>query len=346
MTSGPSSADGERLHESMVRRLYRRTVAAGQIRVPAVPGMIDEYVTMCDATFAAVGRPFTPEQLAYLRTVLQDQLTLAYSASSRSAVVISYEAQIAGPLNYHVKPEWSTVEAVYEEWLATREPPLFGTEPDARVWTLAMEAGDPGVHPVLDIGAGTGRNALALARRGHPVDAVELTPKFAEVIRAEARRQDLDVRVIARDVFDGTDDLRRDYGLIVLSEVVSDFRTAAQLRGVFELTARCLADDGRLVFNTFMPRPGYAPDAAARELGHQVYTNIVDAHELSAAASGLPLMLVADDPVYEFEKEHLPPSAWPPTGWYQEWVRGLDLFDVEPAECPIEMRWLVYRRRN
>jgi hypothetical protein len=77
-----------------------------------------------------------------------------------------------------------------------------------------------------------------------------------------------------------------------------------------------------------------------------VYTNIVDARELSAASSGLPLMLVADDPVYEFEKEHLPPSAWPPTGWYQEWVRGLDLFDVEPAECPIEMRWLVYRRRN
>ena len=90
-------------------------------------------------------------------------------------------------LNYHVKAEWSTIENAYEYWVASREPPLFGTEPDARVWALAGEAADPSTHWVLDIGAGTGRNTLALARRGHPVDAVEMTPKFADIIRAEAR---------------------------------------------------------------------------------------------------------------------------------------------------------------
>jgi 16S rRNA A1518/A1519 N6-dimethyltransferase RsmA/KsgA/DIM1 with predicted DNA glycosylase/AP lyase activity len=36
---------------------------------------------------------------------------------------------------------------------------------------------------MLDIGGGTGRNTLALARRGHPVDVVEMTPKFADTIR-------------------------------------------------------------------------------------------------------------------------------------------------------------------
>lgn len=46
------------------------------------------------------------------------------------------------------------------ELISTREPPLFGTEPDARVWALANEAADARTHPVLDIGAGTGRNAL------------------------------------------------------------------------------------------------------------------------------------------------------------------------------------------
>ena len=55
------------------------------------------------------------------------------------------------------------MEAAYEDWISTREPPLFGTEPDARVWALASEAADPSTHPILDIGAGTGRNALALA---------------------------------------------------------------------------------------------------------------------------------------------------------------------------------------
>src|SRR6202044_4035286 len=133
------------------------------------------------------------------------------------------------------------------------------------VWALAGESADPRNHPVLDIGAGTGRNALALARRGHPVDAVERTQKFADMIRAEAQGEALGVRIIQRDVFATMEDLRRDYRLIVLSEVVSDFRTTQQLRGVFELADRCMAPGGHLVFNAFLACPGYIPDDAARE---------------------------------------------------------------------------------
>ena len=42
------SADQAQLRESIVRQLYRRSGATGQIQLPAVPGLIDEYVTMCD----------------------------------------------------------------------------------------------------------------------------------------------------------------------------------------------------------------------------------------------------------------------------------------------------------
>ena len=317
------------LREAMARRLYRRSVVSGQIALPAVPGMIDEYVTMCDTIFAAVGRRFTAEQLADVKTVLEGQLAEAYAASPRSNIVITFNAPVGTVLNYHIKPEWWTVEGAYENWIATREPPLFGTEPDARVWALANEATDPTTHRVLDIGAGTGRNALALARRGHPVDVVELTAKFADMIRSDAERESLDVRVIQRDVFSTMDDLRRDYRLILLSEVVSDFRTTQHLRGMFELAAQCLAPAGRLVFNAFLARHGYTPDDAARELGQQVYTSIFTRQEMSTAAAGLPLELVADDSAYEYEKAHLPDGAWPPTGWYAEWVSGHDLFDVE-----------------
>jgi SAM-dependent methyltransferase len=338
------SIDPSPLHEAMARRLYRRSVMTGQLTLPAAPSMIDEYVRMCDNVFADVGVRFTAEELAHLKAVLEGELAEAYAASPRSNIVVSYDSPVGTVLNYRVKAEWQTIEGAYEQWVTTREPPLFGTEPDARVWALAGEAADPAACRVLDIGAGTGRNALALARGGHPVDVVEMTPKFADLIRAEAGRESLEVRVIERDVFVAIGELREDYQLIVLSEVVSDFRTAQQLRGVFELAAHCLAPGGRLVFNAFVARADYTPDYAARELGQQFYTTIFTRDELMSASAGLQLQLVGDDSVYEYEKTHLPAGAWPPTSWYAEWVSGLDVFDVARDASPIEMRWLVYQR--
>ncbi|OBF98131.1 class I SAM-dependent methyltransferase [Mycolicibacter sinensis] len=339
-----ASARPQELHDAMARRLYRRAVATGQIRLMAVPGMLDEYVKMCDTVFAGLGTPLAVEQRDQLRTILQKELAAAFEASARSTIVISYDVPVGEVLNYVVRAEWTTIEAGYENWVNTRQPPLFGTEPDARVWALAGEAGDPRGCRVLDIGAGTGRNSLALARRGHPVDAVEMTPMFADNLRADAYREALEVRVIHRDVFAAGDDLRSDYQLIVLSEVTPDFRTTGQLRDMFELAARRLAPGGRLVFNVFVTRDGYLPDGAARELSQQCYNMFFTRGEISDAASGLGLQLVSDDSVYDYEKTHLPDGAWPPTGWYAEWTRGLDVFDVQPEACPIEMRWLVYRK--
>ena len=340
----PGSIDPAVMHASIVRQLYRRSGATGQIQLPAVPGLIDEYVTICDTVFAGVGRKFTAEELAHLRALLADQLAEAYAASPRSMITISYNAPSSQLLNYHIKPEWWTIEGAYENWIGIRQPPYFGTEPDARVLSLAGEAGDPRKYRVLDVGAGTGRNALALARRGHPVDAVELTAKFADIIRAEAGRELLDVHVIQRDVFATLDDLRRDYQLIVLSEVVSDFRTTQQLRGVFELATHCLAPGGLLLFNAFLAHEGYVPDDATRELGQQSYTSMFTRDEMAAASAGFPLTLLADDSVHDYEKAHLPEGAWPPTNWYPNWTAGQDVFDLPREHCPIDMRWLVYHR--
>jgi SAM-dependent methyltransferase len=332
------------LRKAMTRRLLGRAIASGEIRLPAVPGMLDQYQMLCERTFAAVGVDFSPEQSGRLREVLAGQLAAAYAASPRSEILVTYDSPVGLTVNYHVNALWNTIGSSYDAWVASRQPPYFGTAPDARVWSLAMEAADPSACPVLDIGAGTGRNSLALARRGHPVDAVEMSEQFAAVLRADAAKESLPVRVLERDVFATRDDLRRDYGLMVLSEVVSDFRTAEQVRGVLELAADHLASGGRLVFNVFLPRGGYEPDAAARELGQQVYTTIFTRAEVAAAAAGLPLALVADDSVFDYEKQNLPDGAWPPTSWYANWVSGQDVFDVPREASPIEMRWLVYRK--
>jgi precorrin-6B methylase 2 len=330
----------------MARRLYRRAVASGQITLPAVPAMLDEYVTMCENLFASLGVRHTAEESAQLRKVLQGELANAFKASSRSNIVITFHAPFGVMLNYHVNPMWSTIGVEYDHWVANREGPLFGTEPDARVWALASEAADPSTHRVLDIGAGTGRNALPLARRGHPVDAVEVAEKFADIIRSEAERDSLDVRVIQSDVFTAVEGVGAEYQLIVASELVPDFRTTRELRGMLELAADCLAPGGRLVFNMFLPREGYTPDDAARELGQQCNTAIFTRDELTQAAAQLPLELVSDDAAYEYEKTHLPEGAWPPTEWFEGWANGLDTFDVEREESPVELRWLVYQKEG
>ncbi|MDT5259435.1 MAG: hypothetical protein QOD10_4515 [Mycobacterium sp.] len=332
------------LREAMLSRMYRRTVAEGQISVPAVPGLLDEYVQLCSSICASLGVVYTPEQSVQLRRVLEAELAKGFKASPRSDVVISFQVPFGAGLNYHVKAEWRTLEADYDHWVATRPPPLFGTEPDARVLALASEAADPTTHRVLDVGAGTGRNALALARRGHPVDAVEMTPKFADIIRSEAESESLGVRVIQSDVFTAVEGVREEYQMMVLAQVVSDFRTTQELRGVLEIAAECLAPGGRLLFNTFLARPGYTPDNTARELGQQCNTMIFTRDEVTSAAADLPFELVADDSAYEYEEAHLPEGAWPPTGWFAGWTSGLDVFDVPREESPIELRWLVYRK--
>jgi SAM-dependent methyltransferase len=271
-------------------------------------------------------------------------LAQAYQASSRSNIVISFHAPFGTALNYRVNIEAVTMAGHYDGWVTSREGSLFGTTPDARVWALAGEASDPSSYRILDIGAGTGRNALALARRGHPVDAVEIAGKLAHIIRSEAERESLEVRVIERDVFATVDDVHDDYQLIVASELTPDFRTADQLRGMFELAAQCLASGGRLLFNAFVPREGYVPDDAARELGQQCNTMIFTWQEIASAVDQLPLELVADDSAYEYEKAHLPDGAWPPTAWFADWASGLDVFDVTRGESPIELRWLVYQK--
>ena len=128
--------------------------------------MIDEYVKMCDTVFAGVGVRFTADELAQLKTALEGQLAEAYAASPRSRIVISYDSPIGKVLNYYVKAEWWTIESAYDYWLATRQPPLFGTEPDARVWALAgaVQAG----RPVFTTDAGRDRplDQTLISRRG------------------------------------------------------------------------------------------------------------------------------------------------------------------------------------
>ena len=339
-------ADRGEIREALAARVDNLIRADGEIHFPAVPAMREEFTDKCVRTFAEAGRAFNADERSHLAGVLGRALTEGYAFSQRSSVTVAYRSRSAGPLDYEVSVNRVTLEAAYDEWVAQRQPPLFGPGPDARIWALAAEVADPKGCRVLDIGAGTGRNTLALARRGHPVDAAELTAAFADAIESDARREGLDVAVIRRDVFDAAAGLRQDYSLILLSGVVSEFRTAEHLQAMFGLAARSLLSGGTLIFNTFLARDGATLDEATRQFAEFSYSSFFTRAEMASAVCGLPLEPVADDSVYEYEKANLPDGAWPPTDWYENWVTGRDVFGLDRERSPIESRWLVYRKTD
>jgi SAM-dependent methyltransferase len=344
--SGGYELDGTTLRDAMMRRLPKRLHGGGRLRLPAVPSLVDHYVETLDRLFVSHGRKFKPPELESLKTILETKLKEGYAASPYSYVHVRFQTDDPPntTLSYFVSLEISTIENEYATWVATRTPPLFGTHPDSKVLDLARSLGNPAEVPVLDIGAGTGRNTLPIARLGHPTSAVELSPDLAKILREEAAKENLPVTLVEGDVLNAELGLPPHFKLIILCEVVSHFRSVEELRRLFERTSVLLAPGGLLAFSVFLPVGGYQPDAMARELSQVFWSTLYTRQELSESSDGLGLTLLSEESVCEYEKKRLPESAWPPTGWFVEWTRGVDIFNLPVQKTPVDMRWVVYRK--
>jgi SAM-dependent methyltransferase len=333
---------------AMVRRLPRRLAASGQLVLPAVPSLIDLYTESLTTIFAAVGRVFTPNEVEHLRDLLKRNLDAAFAESPFSKVVVDYKTNPPPntALSYAMTYRVVTLGDEYAEWVRTREPPYFGAHADAKVIDFARSLGEPASVSVLDVGAGTGRNTIPLARAGFATDAVELAPALAAVLRDDLHKAGVSSRVFEGDALDPKLEIpARHYHFVFLAEVVaSHFKSVAQLRALFERAAEWLAPGGHLLFSIFLTAGGYEPDSIARELSEVMLCCLFTRKELDAAVEGLPFTLVSDESTLAYERDHLDPSAWPPTGWFVEWARGQDLFDVPAEKSPLRLRWLVYRR--
>jgi SAM-dependent methyltransferase len=335
------------LRASVIRRLTKKIGVEGRIRMPAVPSLLEDYVEHLRKMFAAYGRIFSDPEVDSLRGILDGKLKEGFAASPYAHVIVRYASE-APPkigIQYWISTEISTIEDQYADWVKTRTPPFFGKHPDTKVIDLARSLGAPKDVPVLDIGAGTGRNTLPLARAGFPTDAVELSPDLAAILKKEAATEGLPVTLYQGDVLGAGIELPKGrYRLVILCEVVSHFRTFDELRRLFERVTELLAPGGLLAFSVFLPVSGYQPDELARELAQVFWCSLYTRDELKEASAGLGFSLITEESVYDYEKKNLPEAAWPPTGWFEEWSRGLDLFRLPIGKAPIDMRWVVYRK--
>jgi len=315
--------------------------------LPAAPALLELYLRRLAPLFKSLGKPFSRAEQAALRAMLEPRLLEGFRRSPHCRVHVKWQPEPAPAtgVDYRIWLEGGTLEAEYESWLSAREPPLFGALPDAKLLQVVGELASPARCRVLDLGAGTGRNSLALARRGHPVDAIETTPAFCAELRKAARAEKLPLRVINANLLGPKLGLAPGrYSLVLCSEVTSHFRGAEELRTLFERAARWLRPGGSLLLNAFLAKPGFAPPRLARELSQIAWSSLFTRRDLARASAGLPLRLVSNEGACDFEQAHLPPESWPPTSWYESWSRGYNCFGARRGTPPIELCWLLYRK--
>jgi SAM-dependent methyltransferase len=136
-----------------------------------------------------------------------------------------------------------------------------GYAADLEVWEELAEAGG---GTALELGCGTGRVSLRLARRGHPVWAVDADPALLDALEARASREGLAIRTACADVRALA--LDRRFELIVAPmQLVQMLGGEAGRRAVLGHAATHLSSAGRLAA-AIVERPAASVERATAAL--------------------------------------------------------------------------------
>jgi SAM-dependent methyltransferase len=131
---------------------------------------------------------------------------------------------------------------LYDRWCA-------GVDHDIPFYVLVCEGA---AGPIVELGAGSGRIAVELARHGHRVIALDASPAMLAQARRRARRAGVTIETV-------TGDLRDPPPLPQSDRVLAPFRTFMHLSGDAErlralrAAAALLVEGGLFVFDVFEP---------------------------------------------------------------------------------------------
>jgi SAM-dependent methyltransferase len=117
---------------------------------------------------------------------------------------------------------------------------------DMALWRELAQSADPqrGSEPILDVGAGTGRVTLDLARRGHSVTALDIRPELLAVLKARAGG--LAVEAVCADAR-ALELPERGYALVLMPMQTLQLLGGAGERGAFFARARAHMRPGALL---------------------------------------------------------------------------------------------------
>jgi 2-polyprenyl-3-methyl-5-hydroxy-6-metoxy-1,4-benzoquinol methylase len=345
-----SNAGSEEVRRAILRSLDRRIMGQGALALPCVPALLDAYVEKLVRMWREMGRLVSEGETVTLRRKLGEALRDGFETSPNALLVVTYQVNPVpeSNLGYSVSVQPRDVAEYYDDWAEKAgEGALFGAHADAKVLELAHSIlATHGSQPaVLDVGAGDGRNALPLGKLGCAVDALEPSAKLRERLASAAQASGVNVRILASDLL--ADDLVLDpaaYALVIASEIFTHLRDATQLGSALARLAPALQPGGMLVFNAFVARDGYNPSSLLLQAAQAALSSVFTRSEIADAVRAHGLTLVSEESARDYEKSHLPATAWPPTPWFESWASGRNILDLEASQVPVTLRWLTLQR--
>lgn len=139
---------------------------------------------------------------------------------------------------------------IQEDWYRSAYPPEMDELPwadktSSEVDRFLTMLGPRGDERVLDLGCGTGRHSLELARRGFEVVGVELLQANVEVGRRAAAEQTLNVEFVQADLREL--ELREEFDIVATFNDggIGYFESDAENLRTFEVIANALRPGGR-----------------------------------------------------------------------------------------------------
>ncbi|MGC9505677.1 class I SAM-dependent methyltransferase [Baaleninema sp.] len=317
----------------------------GDFQLPCMPTMREQYVKLIRGFLKVLGQNPTSGEIQAIERQLAKKLAEGFEESPQAYLTVTY--QLARPevglsggiaLNITINSQPSEGQPSFSVAKSSR----FGRYPDAKAMSIAAELGKAIQVPVLDIGAGIGRNSLPLAKRGHPVDAIPSNPQARKQLMELAQSRGLAVKVLENDVLDRSA-LSATYQLAIASEVLPHLRGIDRMRQFFQQTASVLQPGGVLLVAAFLTKGDYQPEAKVRELSEALGCYLLTEEDLKGSIESLPLQLISNESVVTYESQHLPNEAWPPSDKFLNWATGRELFPTL-TNPPVELRWLQLRR--
>ncbi|MEB3225931.1 MAG: class I SAM-dependent methyltransferase, partial [Synechococcus sp.] len=329
--------DSERLNQGIESKFNSNIYFTGSIEFPCLPSMLDVYLDKIETIVKTLGKDENLAQLDFLRFMLIDHLYEGFAKAPDTCLKITLTMTGKDGFQFKIDTYSQSLDQRYQEWIDKREPPLFGEYPDAKVMDVAQNLGLTSDNIILDIGAGTGRNTIALAQKSYQVDAVELTSVFAQQLIKSVQSENLSVKVIQSNIIDGDFALTKNYyNLAIASEVISThIRNIDDLRQILGVICDVLKDQGLFLFDLFMPiNKDYVPDQKVREIGQLNWCYILTESELNEVLTEFPLEIISNESAIEYEQKNQPDGAFPRNSWFTSWSEGRNIFALLEDEKP------------